>query len=89
MADVNVTPRIRCDNCGHTKDKVRPKTAGVGSPIYGKPDNWGSVHIVGGISKGAYGGKDRIDMTDLCPECANAAISGMAKILEERRNENG
>lgn len=85
MADVDITPKIRCDNCGRIEDKT------VSGPnqarIVAKPRNWGSCRIEGGRQSDAYGGKDRLDFTDLCQGCADAALDAAATALRACRSE--
>lgn len=85
MADVDVVPKIRCDNCGTTVEKTHTGTGK--SRTYQKPGLWGGINAVGGRSTDSYGGKARLDFTDLCPACANAALDAAAAALKERRGE--
>lgn len=85
MADVNITPRISCDNCGLTVDKeFRDRT----DKSYFKPRTWGSLKIEGSRSTDSYGGKDKLDMIDLCPKCATAALDAAASALKKMRGED-
>ena len=81
MADVNTTPRISCDNCGIVEDKE------LGNGTYRKPRLWGSLQIEGGRTDG-YGIRGRLAFTDLCKECALAAMDAAALELEKRRRED-
>lgn len=83
MADVNVVPRICCDNCGKTVDKHQSGTGP--SATFSKPSMWGSCRIEGGRDVDSYGMKSRITFGDLCPECANAAIDAAAAALKAAR----
>lgn len=83
MADVNIVPRISCDNCGSTEDK-RLK---FNSRDYEKPGNWGSCKIEGSRSVDSYGGKDRVVFIDLCPKCAQAAADAASVALKKTRGE--
>lgn len=83
MADVPSIPRISCDNCGLTVDKVKYAY----DKEFKKPREWGSCRIEGTRGIDSYGGKDRIDMTDLCPDCANIAITAAARVLKEKRGD--
>lgn len=83
MADVDVIPKIRCDNCGHTTEKHRASH----SKTFEKPGLWGTMKAVGGRSTDSYGGKDRLDFADLCPQCASAALDAAAAALKARRGE--
>lgn len=85
MADVNVAPKICCDNCGKTVEKQ--KRGNGASSSFHKPSMWGSCKIEGGRSTDSYGGKGRLDFIDLCPVCANAAIDAAAKALKTIRKE--
>lgn len=85
MADVNVTPRIRCDNCGQMADK---ETGGYGSKTFARPRAWGSARIEGSRSSDSYGGKSRVDYGDLCPACAQAAYEAAAEALKLQRGES-
>lgn len=83
MADVDITPKIRCDNCGQVEEKA---ASGSGrSRSFSKPRIWGSVRMEGGRSTDSYGGKSRLDFTDLCPRCANAALDAAAEALRITR----
>ncbi|TIN76741.1 hypothetical protein [Mesorhizobium sp.] len=83
MAEVDIIPKIRCDNCGLTVEKI---VSGSGpSRSFSRPGTWGSMKAVGGRSADAYGGKDRLDFTDLCPVCANAALDAASAALKNRR----
>lgn len=85
MADVDITPKICCDSCNKTVEKEQ---RGNGpSRSFHKPSKWGSLKIEGGRSTDSYGGKGRLDFTDLCPECANAAIDAAASALATLRGE--
>ncbi|TIN36813.1 MAG: hypothetical protein E5Y10_22035 [Mesorhizobium sp.] len=83
MADVDTIPKIRCDNCGLTVEKLVDGTGS--SRKFAKPRVWGSMKAVGGRSADAYGGKDRLDFADLCPACANAALDAAAAALKDHR----
>ncbi|MBB3521095.1 hypothetical protein [Rhizobium sp. BK456] len=85
MADVNITPRISCDNCGHTVDKQQEGS--YTSRSFKKPRDWGSLKIEGSRNVDSYGGKDRLDLTDLCPKCATAALDAAASVLKTTRGE--
>lgn len=79
MADVPITPKIRCDNCGATASKVEFATTGRGN-VYKKPDDWGSVTIYRGSSH-----PDNIDMPDLCAACLRAVHEAVGNALTGRR----
>jgi len=82
MADVNSTPRISCDNCGIVEDKEFDGfTKG-----WRKPKLWGALQIEGGRTDG-YGVKGKMAFTDLCKECAVAAMDAAALELKKRRRE--
>jgi hypothetical protein len=80
MADVNITPRISCDNCAVTVDKV------FDSGSWRKPKLWGSLKIEGGRTD-SYGVKGQLAFTDLCQECALAAMNSASTALKARRGE--
>lgn len=86
MADVNITPRIRCDNCGHTEDKI------VFGPqnerAIARPKSFGFAKLQGARATDSYGGVERLDFPDLCLECANAALDAAAAALKARRGED-
>lgn len=85
MADVKITPKIQCDNCGVTAEKeFRDRT---GDP-YIKPGLWGSCKIEGGRDTNSYGGKNRLTFSDLCPSCANVALDAAAAALKAARKED-
>ena len=86
MADVDIIPKISCDNCGLIQEKRQEGSHT--SRSFHKPKRWGSCKIEGGRSVDSYGGKDRLDFTDLCPECANAAIDAADEALKARRRED-
>lgn len=88
MADVKITPKIQCDNCGAVAEKTAHTMMGRSAPEYSKPSLWGSCRIEGGRSTDSYGGKGRLDFTDLCPSCANAAIDAAASALKSARGED-
>ncbi|MGO4196885.1 hypothetical protein AB4Z13_16130 [Rhizobium sp. YAF28] len=85
MADVNIIPRISCDNCGLTVDKQAEFPSA--NKKFQKPRDWGSLKIEGSRSTDSYGGKDRLDFTDLCPKCATAALEAAATVLKTTRGE--
>lgn len=85
MADVNIIPKIQCDNCGLTVDKV--KQGNGASTSYHKPTMWGSCKIEGGRATDEYGGKSRLTFVDLCQSCANAAVDAAAAALKAVRKE--
>ena len=85
MADVNITPKIQCDNCGGISEKAQQGTGP--SRSFHKPSNWGACKIEGGNDTNAYGGKNKIAMADLCEACANVVIEAAGKALQERRRE--
>ncbi|MBB3411266.1 hypothetical protein FHT87_005219 [Rhizobium sp. BK316] len=85
MADVNITPRISCDNCGFTADKVQE--AFSQNKSFKKPGAWGSLKIEGSRSADSYGGKEKLDFIDLCPTCATAALDAAASRLKMMRGE--
>jgi len=86
MADVNVTPKIRCDNCGHTEDKI--VFGSGGTRTIARPKSFGSARMQGGRSTDSYGGQERLEFADLCKECANAALDAAAAALKARRGED-
>ncbi|WP_457663963.1 hypothetical protein [Sinorhizobium medicae] len=88
MAEVKITPKIQCDNCGAVAEKDAHTMMGRSSPEYSKPKLWGSCKIEGGRSIDSYGGKGRLDFTDLCPPCANVAIDAAAVALKSARRED-
>ena len=85
MADVNIIPRIRCDNCGHIEDKA--VTGPQNARTIARPKAWGHCRIEGGRDADSYGGKVRLDFPDLCQACANAALDAAAAALKARRGE--
>jgi hypothetical protein len=87
MADVKLTPRVRCDNCGATADKVHRDKLPPSDWV--RPREWGSMKAEGGrICQQTYGtGKERLDFTDLCPRCAEAAFNAAAEALIKTRSE--
>lgn len=87
MADVDITPRIRCDNCGETAEKT--VQGAHSSRSFHKPRAWGNMKAEDGrVIQQAYGhGKDRLDFTDLCPRCAMAAFKAASDALEKARGE--
>lgn len=85
MAEVDIIPKIRGDNCGLTVEKnVRGSHS---SRSFHKPDTWGSLNAVGGRNTDAYGGKDKLALADLCQPCANGALDAAAAALKELRGE--
>jgi hypothetical protein len=86
MADVDIIPKIRCDNCGHIEEKHQSGTGP--SPKFSKPQKWGYAKMEGGRSTDSYGGKARLDFGDLCPGCANAALDAAAEALRSQRGED-
>ena len=66
MADVNIIPKVRCDNCGHIEEKHK----GQYDKAYSRPRTWGSCRMEGSRATDSYGSKSRLDFTDLCPKCA-------------------
>lgn len=87
MADVDVIPKIRCDNCGETVEKS--VQGAHPSRSFHKPRTWGLLKAEGGrIRQDTYGtGKERLDFTDLCQECAETALQAAAEALKQRRGE--
>ncbi|MBB3743862.1 hypothetical protein FHX10_003361 [Rhizobium sp. BK591] len=85
MADVSITPRISCDNCGLTVDKHQEGS--YTSKSFKKPRDWGSLKIEGSRSADSYGGKENLDFIDLCPRCATAALDAAASVLKTTRGE--
>lgn len=83
MADVNITPRISCDNCGHTEDKVYDNGY---SKEWKKPKEWGGCKIEG-YDTNSYGGKSRIDFTDLCAACSKALVKAADEAMKKCRGE--
>ena len=83
MADVDIIPKVRCDNCGFTTEKVK----GRYDTDYKRPGLWGSLKAEGGRSTDSYGGKNHVAYVDLCPTCANAALDAMNEALKARREE--
>lgn len=82
MADVQITPRIQCDNCGFTEAKTPHDEYGkVRGVVYRKPKTWGGCSMEGTRDADAYGNKERLDMSDLCPVCASNALNAAAKAL--------
>lgn len=90
MAEVKIVPKISCDNCGLVIDKqaVESFRNNSLSDEYRKPRDWGSCRIEGTRDADAYGNKERLDFTDLCPECAAILINNGAKALARARGED-
>lgn len=86
MADVNIIPRVRCDNCGLTTEKARRDNSHPPRD-WERPRTWGSAKMEGSRSTDSYGGKVRLDFVDLCPGCAQAALEAAAEALKARRGE--
>ena len=85
MSDVDITPKIRCDNCGFIEEKA---ISGAGNlRTFSKPRKWGFAKMEGSRSTDSYGGKSRLDFSDLCPTCANDALDAAAAVLKARRDE--
>jgi hypothetical protein len=83
MTDVSVTPRISCDNCGLTEDKVFDSGY---SKEWKRPKQWGGCKIEG-YSTDSYGSKVRLDFTDLCQSCTKALIDAADEALKACRGE--
>lgn len=79
MADVNLTPRVRCDNCGLTEDKT------LRGKEWSRPRSWGAIRAEGSRNTDSYGGKDRMVLADLCPTCAQVALDAAADALRLKR----
>lgn len=90
MAEVKIVPKIQCDNCGAVAEKTGHESymAGKVGINYQKPRDWGGCRIEGHRDADAYGGKARLDMTDLCPKCAEALIVAASRTLADRRRED-
>lgn len=84
MADVEVVPKIRCDNCGFTTEK-NASDAGA-SRSYQRPHRWGSLTIASGRGQQGYP-VETLRFVDLCPRCATCAHDAAAAILKELRAE--
>ena len=82
MANVQIVPQIRCDNCGFITEEV------VITSEYQRPREWGSCRMEGSKSVNAYGGKDTLAFVDLCPKCANAAITAASSVLKGVRGDD-
>lgn len=83
MAEVKITPRISCDNCGFTEDKKFDQGY---SKDWHRPKSWGGCKIES-YSTDSYGSKERMDFTDLCPKCAKALIDAAGEALRLARGE--
>lgn len=86
MADVDIIPKISCDNCGRTVEKQQEGS--YTSRSFKKPRDWGSLKIEGSRSSDSYGGKERLDFIDLCPKCATIAVDAAAAALKAARGED-
>jgi hypothetical protein len=80
MADINLAPRVRCDNCGLTTDKVRPRFDTTSK--WERPSDWGDVRVAPTL-RGTY--PNNIAMTDLCPRCLAMVHEAVGKSLELAR----
>ena len=80
MADVAITPRVRCDNCGTTADKVQPVNS---TGIWERPPDWGSARV-DPTHRGTY--PNNIGMTDLCPHCLKLVHEAVGNALEQGRD---
>lgn len=85
MAEVDIIPKIRCDNCGLTVEKI--VSGSHSSRQFSKPRAWGSMKAEGSRSTDSYGGKSRLDFADLCHRCAQAAVDAAAEALAKARGE--
>jgi hypothetical protein len=87
MAEVKIIPRISCDNCGAVVDKKADTYSSGKAQTYSKPRDWGSCRIEGVRDGDIYGNKERLDFTDLCPDCAHSVFIHAAGALADRRRE--
>lgn len=83
MAEVPITPRIRCDNCGLVTDK-EPQLSD--RKQFGKPRRWGSLVIESGRGQQGYP-SEALRFIDLCPSCATIAHDAAADALKSRQGE--
>lgn len=89
MAEVKIVPKISCDNCGLVIDKQAIEmTINSKAQEYRRPREWGSCRIEGTRDGDIYGNKERLDFTDLCPDCAHSVFIHAAGALADRRRES-
>lgn len=79
MADVQIIPRIRCDNCGFVADKDKARGGEFMRPL-----KWGGVNV-SPTEPGNY--PNPISMKDLCPKCLQAVHKSVVAALRAAREE--
>lgn len=77
MSDVVQIPRVRCDNCAATADKVRDY-----DKQWKRPKEWGDVRVAP-THRGTY--PNNIAMVDLCPNCLRLVHDAVGKALDAGR----
>lgn len=77
MAEINLAPKIVCDNCGTQTDK---QPVGYGADRkWKKPLEWGHVRVAPTYWR-TY--PNNIDLLDLCPACNKAVHDAVSASLE-------
>lgn len=82
MSDVQLIPKIRCDNCGVTTEKVKD---GAINLSWVRPKSWGGLRV-DPTNRSMY--PNNIAYVDLCPRCLQAAHSAVERALKDVRDES-
>lgn len=80
MGTLNPTPRVYCDNCGVSTEKVTDHL----TTVWRKPLEWGHVKVAP-TYWGTY--PNNIDLPDLCPACNKAVHIAVSAALDARKKE--
>lgn len=79
MADIVTAPKVRCDNCGQTVEKMK---GGLGHDEWERPREWGSLSVSATV-RSHY--PNDIKMSDLCGECLKAVHYAVGEALKTAR----
>lgn len=82
MVDVQIIPRVSCDNCGTQAEKeVADRVAGK----WRRPHTWGELKVSPTNYGNAY--PNEIRMADLCPGCLRTVHEAVGEALRVSRKE--
>lgn len=77
MADIDIAPQIKCDNCGFVTDKQSSTVTNGRQGDWRVPNGWGHAQV------GGLWAADTISFPDLCPTCVVDAVDALRQHFQQ------